>query len=123
ALPALLLRLWYPWRLTLAGSALLTSQMSVTVAFSAVLLDNGMISEPIHAAVVLVAILTAILGPVVYTRLLPEDPEEVPRSGVILVGAGRESVLIARRMQQTEESCIIIDTDPEKVAAAKEAGL
>lgn len=123
ALPALLLRLWYPWRLTLAGSALLTSQMSVTVAFSAVLLDNGMISEPIHAAVVLAAILTAILGPVVYTRLLPEDPEEVPRSGVILVGAGRESVLIARRIQQTDERCVIVDTDPDKVAAAREAGL
>lgn len=123
ALPALLLRIWYPWRITLAGSALLTSQMSVTVAFSAVLLDNGMISEPIHAAVVLVAILTAILGPVVYTRLLPDDPDEVPRSGVILVGAGREGILIARRIQQTDESCVIIDADPEKVAAAKEAGV
>lgn len=121
--PALLLRLWHPWRLTLAGSALLTSQMSVTVAFSSVLLLAGMIGEAIHAAVVLTAILTAIIGPVLYIRLLPDAPREKPRSGVILVGAGRESILIARNLQETGEPFVLVDTDAEKVAAARQAGL
>lgn len=81
ALPILILRLRYPWRSTLAGAALLTTQMSVTVAAAAVGLKIGAISSGIDTAIILVAMLTAVISPVLFGKLLPSrsNPKK-PRS-------------------------------------------
>ena len=70
-LPLLLLRLKYPWRLTLSGAALLTTQMSVTVAAAAVGLKIGAISPGVDTAIILVAMLTSVISPVMFGKLLP----------------------------------------------------
>lgn len=71
ALPILILRLCYPWRQTLAGATLLTTQMSVTVAAAAVGLKIGAISSGVDTAIVFVAMSTAVISPVIFGKLLP----------------------------------------------------
>ncbi|KPV42735.1 cation:proton antiporter [Alicyclobacillus ferrooxydans] len=84
-LPVLLLRSRYSWRDTLSGAALLTTQMSVTVAAAAVGMQIGAISRGVDTAIILVAMLTAIISPVVFGKLLPHRDHAVDRQ-VVIVG-------------------------------------
>ena len=85
-LPIVFLRLRYSWRQTLSGAALLTTQMSVTVATAAVGLKIGAISLGVDTAIILVAMLTSVISPVVFGKLLP--PQIYTKDKYVVVTGG-----------------------------------
>ncbi|MCF8566171.1 cation:proton antiporter [Alicyclobacillus tolerans] len=109
AIPALLLRLAYPWRQTLAGAALLTTQMSVTVAAAAVGRNIGAISPGVDTAIVLVAMLTSVVSPVLFGKLLPRRTDQAKRQ-FVLVGNAPEVKLLSDQMQRQREEFQWINT-------------
>ncbi|HLO03862.1 MAG TPA: cation:proton antiporter [Symbiobacteriaceae bacterium] len=121
--PALSLAIWHPWRKTVGGAFLLGTQMSVTIAASAVALKIGAYDGSFHSAVVLAAILSAVIGPVLFNALMPADAEPVKREGVIAVGAGPLSRMLAQQVAKTGEACIVIDNHASKVSHLVEAGV
>jgi len=101
-IPALLLRFSYGWRQTLAGSTLLTTQMSVTVAAAAVGLKIGAISTGVDTAIVLVAMLTSIISPVLFGKLLP-PLQETPEKHIVVVGNAPELHVLVEQLKQRSE--------------------
>jgi Trk K+ transport system NAD-binding subunit len=99
----------------------MATQMSVTIAASAVVLRAGAISEAIHAAIVLVVIFLAMAGPVAFLRLMPTPTDERPRP-VLVVGANPLAMRLAQRLQSVAP-VIMVDRDPLKVEEATRAGL
>lgn len=123
ALPGVLLALWHPPRKTVAGMVLLTTQMSVTIAASAVAYTVGAYGASTHAAVVLVAIATAILGPILFNRILG-DPEEGPaRQSVVLAGMNRLSLHLGRRLLAQGVPVFAVDEHPDRVEEFQAAGI
>ncbi len=113
-LAALLYRLSFSWHETLAAGALLSSRLSLIIAAAAIALDLGVINQATNSAIVLVAIVTCILSPLLFNRLLP--PKAAPaRQGVILVGLGELSVLLAERLRREGEPVTLIGLDRERV--------
>ena len=119
----MLLALWHPPRKTVAGMVLLTTQMSVTIAASAVAYTVGAYGASTHAAVVLVAIATAILGPILFNRILG-DPEEGPaRQSVVLAGMNRLSLHLGRRLLAQGVPVFAVDEHPDRVEEFQAAGI
>lgn len=122
-LPGILLAIWHPLRSTVAGMLLLTTQMSVTIAASAIAHKVGAYGASTHAAVVLVAILTAILGPVLFNRILGEPETPPRRQGVILAGMNRLSLHLGRRLMAHGLTVAAIDQHEDRAREFQESGI
>jgi Kef-type K+ transport system membrane component KefB len=73
--PALLLRTLFSWRETLSAGVLLSSRLSLIIAASAIALQLNMITAATNAAIILVAVVTCTLSPILFARLLPRSAE------------------------------------------------
>lgn len=102
-LPILLLRLRHPWRLTLSGAALLTTQMSVTVAAAAVGLKIGAITPGVDTAIILVAMLTSIISPVIFGKLLPRRMHANEKF-IVVAGNSPGAHLLVEQLKERGES-------------------
>ncbi|QSO50936.1 cation:proton antiporter [Alicyclobacillus curvatus] len=113
-LPILLLRLRYPWRHTLSGAALLTTQMSVTVAAAAVGLKIGAISPGVDTAIILVAMLTAIISPVMFGKLLPPKIHEAEKQ-IVIVGNSPGAQLLVDQVKERGQQFVWVQTIDESI--------
>jgi Kef-type K+ transport system membrane component KefB/Trk K+ transport system NAD-binding subunit len=111
---ALVYRVRHPWRETLAAGTLLSSRLSLIIAVSAIGMSLGSIDSATNAAIILMAIVTSTVSPLIFNRLAPEAPA-APHKFVI-VGAGRLSRLLARRIAAHGEQVVVIDRDPGRAA-------
>jgi Kef-type K+ transport system membrane component KefB len=120
-LAALVFRAKFSWRETLGAGALLSSRLSLIIAAAAISLELGIISNAINSAVVLVAIVTCTISPILFNRILPPQ-EETVRKGVILAGLGEMSALLAERLKQTGEQVTVLGADAERAEEMRRRG-
>ena len=83
-LPALLFRLQFTWRETLSAGFLLSARLSLIIAASAIGLNLGIISESINTIIILVAIVTVSVAPLIFNRIVPRSAETTPHPIVCL---------------------------------------
>lgn len=119
--PALLYRLHYSWRETLAAGALLSSRLSLIIAAAAIGLELGAISDAVNSAIILVAIITCTLSPVLFNRLVPA-PIKV-RDRVIVIGSRKSAALLAHRLREHDLDAILICGDPDQSQQALTLGV
>jgi len=120
-LPALVFRLAHPWRETLAAGALLSSRLSLIVAAAAIALNLGLITNATHSAIILVAIVTCLLSPVLFSKALP-PVTTARREGVVVLGTDQLATLLARRLRATGETVSIIGRDQEQIRRLRKEG-
>jgi Kef-type K+ transport system membrane component KefB/Trk K+ transport system NAD-binding subunit len=118
---ALLFRMSYSWRETLAAGALLSSRLSLIIAVAAIGLNLGSIDEATNSAIVLVAIFTCTVSPLVFNRVLPLEPTVRPK--FVIVGAGRQSRLLAQRIAGHGDEVVLLDRNPDRLASVEAIGL
>jgi trk system potassium uptake protein TrkA len=111
----------YSWRETLAGGALLSSRLSLIIAVSAIGLQMGGIDAATNSSIILVAIVTSTLSPLLFNRLAPEV--STVRRKFVIVGAGRVPRLLARRIAGHSEEVLFVDCDEKRAAVAEEIGV
>jgi Trk K+ transport system NAD-binding subunit len=121
-LPMLLYKVSFTWKQTLGAGTLLSSRLSLIIAASAIGLRIGVISEPFNAAIILVAIITVVVAPPLFTRLVPaaESSEELP---IVVMGAGPLGLQVAEQIQNHRDPVVLVDEDPSRVERAKRSGL
>jgi trk system potassium uptake protein TrkA len=118
---SLILRASYSWRDTLAAGALLSSRLSLIIAVSAIGLEMGSIDAATNSAIILVAIVTSTLSPLLFIRLAPAAP--AVRHKFVVVGGGRLPRLLARRIAGHGQEIVVVEPDPARSARAQEMGL
>lgn len=118
---ALIYRVAYNWRKTVAAGALLSSRLSLIIAVAAIGLELGSIDSATNSAIILVAIATCTLSPLAFNRLLPHMAPA--RRKFVVVGAGKQPRLLARRIADHGEEVTVIDHDPARAAAVEALGL
>jgi Kef-type K+ transport system membrane component KefB len=106
-LPSLIYRVRFSWPLTWAAGALLSSRLSLIIAVSTIALKLGLISDAVNAAIILVAIVTCTLSPLAFLSLLPAGIAQ-KRSGVIIAGADRLSLLLGHRLKKGIEPVVFV---------------
>jgi len=118
---ASLFRLKYSWRATLAGGILLSSHLSLEIAVAAIGLELGVIDQATNSAIILVAIVTSTVSPLIFNRIGPAV-RPVHRKFVV-AGAGRLARMLARRIAGHGEDVVVVDRDPGRADAVGEIGL
>jgi trk system potassium uptake protein TrkA len=118
---ASLFRLNYSWRGTLAGGVLLSSHLSLEIAVAAIGLELGVIDKATNSAIILMAIVTCTISPLIFNRIAPAVSSV--RRKFVIVGAGRSARLLARRILGHGEEVVIIEREPRHLTAAREMGL
>ena len=120
-LAALIFRLGYSWRETFAAGTLLSSRLSLIIAVAAIGVDLGSIDAATNAAIILVAIVTSTLSPLLFNRVLPAVPSI--RRKYVVVGAGKAPRLLARRVDGHGQEVVVIDRDPDRAPSVEALGL
>jgi Kef-type K+ transport system membrane component KefB/Trk K+ transport system NAD-binding subunit len=119
--PALLFRSVFPWRETWAAGTLLAARLSLIIAASAIALELQLITPPVNAAIILVAVVTCTLSPILFGRILGPGTEQA-RQGVIILGTGPLGRLLAGRLRRDGEPITFIAPDPQPLADLQQAG-
>lgn len=96
----LVFRLAYSWRQTLAASTLLSARLSLIIAVATIGREIGAITPALEAAIILVAIVTCLLSPMLFNRLLPPGPR--PRDHILVAGAGADARALVARLRALE---------------------
>ena len=68
--PALFFRKKYGTRRALAGGFLLSSRLSLIIAAAAIGLEMESITPSVHSAIILVAVITCLASPIIYSRIM-----------------------------------------------------
>jgi CPA2 family monovalent cation:H+ antiporter-2 len=120
--PTLLLRTTFSWRETLAAAALLSARLSLIIAASAIGLRLNIISPTVNSAIILVAILTVMLAPVLFVHTLPPRTEEAPQL-VVVAGAGELGIEVTQNLLAHNEHVLLVDKDETRITRARQRGL
>jgi CPA2 family monovalent cation:H+ antiporter-2 len=120
-LPVLAFRLSFTWRESLAASALLSARLSLIIAASAIGLRLGVIGEAVNAAIILVAILTVTLAPLIFNRLVPRPARRDP--AIVIASANELGLRVAEELCAHAEFVIVAADSPERAASARQRGL
>jgi Kef-type K+ transport system membrane component KefB/Trk K+ transport system NAD-binding subunit len=115
-LPALVYRLAFSWREGLASGFLLSSRLSLIIAASALAFELGVVSEGVNADIVLVAMITCTLSPILFNRLAPYVAD-IERKGIIIVGLNQLTALLAERLVQEGEEVTVLGCPQERANA------
>lgn len=124
--PALLFRLHGSWRETIAGGMLLTARLSLLVAAAQSGVSLGVFGPPeqaavVDAAIILLAIFMATLGPLVFNRLMPYPDEEKPPP-IVIANAGLLGLEVAEQLRRHGEQVVLVDPDTAHIAQARRLG-
>jgi len=115
-LPAFVYRFAFSWREGLGAGFLLSSRLSLIIAASALAFELGVISEAVNADIILVAMVTCTLSPILFNRLVPHV-SEAERKGVIIVGLNQLTALLADRLIQQGEEVTVLGCPEERANA------
>jgi Kef-type K+ transport system membrane component KefB/Trk K+ transport system NAD-binding subunit len=121
-IPALLLRLKFSWHDTFAGGMLLTARLSLIVAEAAIGVELGILTEPVNADIILLAMIMATIGPLVFNYMMPK-PKIAEEPPILVIGANKMGLEVALQLQRHHEPILLIDPNPEHIAQAQELGL
>jgi CPA2 family monovalent cation:H+ antiporter-2 len=119
--PALVFRLAYSWKETLGAGAMLSARLSLIIAAAAIGTRLQIISESVNAAIILVAILTVTLAPLLFLRLVPghHASQHWP---IVVIGAGELGLQVATQLKAHHDEVVVVDADPERALRAIQHG-
>ncbi len=122
-LPALVFLPANGWRKTFAAGALLSSRLSLIIAASAIALNLELVSPATNSAIILLAIVTCTISPILFNKILPAQGRAVRRGGVLILGTDQLAMLLAQRLRQAGEAVILLGRDQEQLRHLSTIGL
>ena len=120
-IPALVFRTVFSPKETLAAGVLLSARLSLIIAASAIGTRLGVISSTVNSAIILVAIVTVTLAPMIFNRIIPRL-EKIQRRSVIVFGMSTWGLQVAQQLKGHGEKVLTVDPDQARVKAATNHG-
>lgn len=120
-IPALSFTANFPLRQALAAGILLSARLSLIIAAAAIGKRLGVIGEAVNGAIILVAVVTVTVAPMIFVRLVP-GRRHSKLDRIVVVGAEDLGMQVAKRLKAHLEPVTIVDTAPELIARAKRNG-
>lgn len=92
--PSLLLKIWYPWPKVIGSGVLMSATLSLVIAAATIALEMGIINEQMNGALILVAIISCLIFPVVFNKVFPKEEEDP--IVISLIGSNHVTVPVAQ---------------------------
>jgi Kef-type K+ transport system membrane component KefB/Trk K+ transport system NAD-binding subunit len=116
--PALVLRYWFSWKESLASGILLSSTLSLVIAAATVALEIGIIDDSIHGALILVAILTCFISPILFNRLVPKREKSKPK--ISIIGANHVTLPVSQDLMNEGYTVELFSAQPSGLESKEE---
>lgn len=111
--PSLLWVPYFGWKRTLAGGVLMSARISLMIAAAEIGLRLGVISDAVNSTIILLAIVTSSVSPVLFARLVPTP--EGKKDKCLIVGANRTGVILADRLARRGWDVVLLDRDEDRL--------
>jgi len=108
-IPALLWRRLFGTKKAISGGFLISSRLSLIIAASAIGLELGVITTGINSSVIIMAVITCFVSPIIYNWMSPSNIQEGNKT--IIIGGSSTAVLLARRLHLHGKKVIIIEQE------------
>lgn len=82
-IPMFIIKKWFTWKETFGSAFLLTSTLSLVIAASEIGYNMGIIDEKFKSALILVAIVTCLISPLMFNKILPKTKEKSKRLNIV----------------------------------------
>ncbi len=123
-IPALLLRATMGWRATLASGFLLNTHLSLEVAIAVIGEQAGLLTPATSAAIIVFAVLTVILMPLLFSLFHPPAlPENMRRLRLIFGWENNLARSVAQQLQRHGDPVQVLINSPEQQQSARDSGM
>ncbi|OAO82141.1 monovalent cation:proton antiporter family protein [Anoxybacillus flavithermus] len=112
--PVYMLRIWYDRNTTLAAGFLLVSTLSLVIAAATIAERMGMIDENMKGALILVAVLTSVVSPIMFKKLYRVEKEERKKM-VKLIGTNQFTLAAVRDLSPDEYETTLYHIRQDKI--------
>ncbi|MFE8700405.1 monovalent cation:proton antiporter family protein [Cytobacillus sp. FJAT-54145] len=113
-IPVGILKIWYDTKTVVASGFLLTSTLSLVIAAATIGERMGVISAEMSGTLILVAVITCVLTPIVFKKLLPKESVEQKKVKVAFIGANQITLPISRELKSSLYEPILFHKKQEK---------
>ncbi|NOY50411.1 MAG: hypothetical protein GXO88_07615 [Chlorobi bacterium] len=120
-IPSLLWKRLFGLRKAISGGFLISSRLSLIIAAAAIGLRLGVITTGINSSIIIMAIITCFVSPVIYNWISPKILTEGNKT--IIIGGSSTAVLLARRLNLHGKKAILIEEDLERYNEIMDKGL
>ncbi|MCS1352197.1 monovalent cation:proton antiporter family protein [Mechercharimyces sp. CAU 1602] len=115
----LLFRRWFNMKQSIGAGLLLSSQLSLVIAAAAIGIEMKIIDETMNTALVLAAVLTTLISPILFQKILP-DREKEQRHTVSLVGINLVTLTLAQDLFDDKYQVTVYGSDKSNLESDNE---
>ncbi|KAB7705008.1 sodium:proton antiporter [Bacillus aerolatus] len=112
-LPMLYLKKWYDMKTVMASAFLLTSTLSLVIAAAKIAERIDVITAQMSGLLILVAVITCLITPVVFKKLFPPHMKEEKQIKVAFVGANQYTMPISKELKSALYDTVVYRKKPE----------
>ena len=120
-IPSLLWRRLFGFKKAISGGFLISSRLSLIIAASTIGLELGVITPGINASIIIMAVVTCFVSPVIYNWISPANLREGKKT--IIIGGSSTAVLLARRLHAHGKKVIIIELNQIRFQEIRDKGI
>ncbi|MBT2684609.1 monovalent cation:proton antiporter family protein [Bacillus sp. ISL-37] len=113
-IPVYLLKKWYDTKTVLAAGFLLTSTLSLVIAAATIGERMEMITPEMSGTLILVAVISSVLTPILFKKLFPQEKAEEKKVKVVFIGANQMTLPVSRALQSSLYEPVLFHTKQEK---------
>ncbi|MBT2695572.1 monovalent cation:proton antiporter family protein [Bacillus sp. ISL-55] len=113
-IPVYILRKWYDTKTVLAAGFLLTSTLSLVIAAATIGERMEMITPEMSGTLILVAVISSVLTPILFKKLFPQEKAEDKKVKVVFIGANQMTLPVTRDLQSSLYDPVLFHTKQEK---------
>lgn len=112
--PVLFLKKWYDMKTVLASGFLLTSTLSLVIAATTIGERIGVIDAQMSGALILVAVITCIITPTGFKKLMPKTESEKEKKTITFIGANQMTLPVTLELSPEDYHVRILHVRQEK---------
>ncbi|MGD9580189.1 MAG: monovalent cation:proton antiporter family protein [Vampirovibrionia bacterium] len=121
-LPSFIYMFNFKMKDALSAGVLLSSRLSLIIAASTIGLKQGLISVEVNSSVVLVAVITCIISPILFNKLC-DNKKDQTKDKITVIGAGVLALKLADDLKKLEKDFLITAFTDKDYTNAKKRGL
>lgn len=121
-IPSFIFMLRFKAKEALSSGLLLSSRLSLIIAASTIGLKEGLITEEINAAIVMVAVTSCILSPILFNRVSDESQKSI-EGHTIIVGANIIARILTENILEHASNVVLIAINRDEYSLSKRKNL
>lgn len=114
-IPVMILKRWYDWKTVIGAGFLLTSTLSLVIAAAEIGKRIGVISEQKASTLILLAVVTSIVTPILFKNIFPRQKEKHVVKKIAFIGANQLTLPLSIELNPKKFATVLYHTKQEKV--------